>query len=227
MIMWDRRGEDLVLLLSPDGVRFLREQWSWLRELVRWQIGTCTTDPLARITGLPVPVEPIDGRLAYVVDYWCGPEDSGPNPAGSNQAGSNQAGSNQAGSGVAGSSPTGSTETGAPGPLRAVWEAWVLDDLDHALTRVLSTLPRHGGVVQLPGRNRQAIAEWGWMLETLYVVLDVSGRVNNRPLHPGRKLPVRPTAADTENYRRSLRWLEMVLDTLAQAERTSPARAAD
>lgn len=188
MIMWDRRGEDLFLSLTPDGVRFLREQWSWLRELVRWQLSACTDDPLADLTGLPVPSGPIDGRLAYVVDYWCGTEETG--------------------------------------PVRPVWEGWVLHDLERALSRVLGTLPRHGGVVQLPGRGHPAAAEWGWMLETLHVVLDVSGRVT-KPGHPERALPPRPCAADAENYRRSLRWLELVLDALAQAERTAPAQATD
>ncbi|HEU0087168.1 MAG TPA: hypothetical protein VFQ77_05910 [Pseudonocardiaceae bacterium] len=188
MITWDRRGGDLLLSLSPEGVRFLREQWSWLRELVRWQLANCTGDPLAELTGLPVPTGPIDGRLAYVVDYWCGTEETG--------------------------------------PVRPVWEGWVLYDLERALTRVLSTLPRHGGVVQLPGGGHPALAEWGWMLETLHVVLDVSGRVS-RPGNPDRALPPRPSPADVENYRRSLRWLEMVLDALAQAERTAPAPATD
>ena len=64
------------------------------------------------------------------------------------------------------------------------------------------------------------------MLETLHVVLDVSGRVS-RPGNPDRALPPRPSPADVENYRRSLRWLEMVLDALAQAERTAPAPATD
>lgn len=188
MIMWDRRGEDLLLSLSPEGVRFLREQWSWLRDLVRWQLAACTKDPLAKLTGMPVPVGPIDGRLAYVVDYWCGTAESG--------------------------------------PVRPVWEGWVLHDLERVLSRVLSTLPRHGGVVRLPGRGHPAAAEWGWMLETLHVVLDVSGRVTRKG-HPERALPPRPLAADAENYRRSLCWLEMVLDTLAQAARTAQAPATD
>lgn len=188
MIMWDRQGEDLLLSLSPEGVRFLREQWSWLRELVRWQLAGCSDDPLAEVTGLPVTVGPIDGRLAYVVDYWCGTEERG--------------------------------------PVRQVWEGWVLHDLEHALTRVLGTLPRHGGEVELPGRGPSIAAEWRWMLETLHVVLDVSGRVN-APGAPDRVLPPPPSGPDAENYRRSLRWLEMVLDTLAQAERAAPAPATD
>lgn len=188
MITWDRRGDDLLLSLSPEGVRFLREQWLWLRALVRWQLGTCSQDPLAELTGLPVPTGPIDGRLAYVVDYWCGSAESG--------------------------------------PVRLVWEGWVLHDLERALSRVLGMLPRCGGVVQLPGGGHPATVEWGWMLETLHVVLDVSGRVT-KPGRPDRTLPPRPSAADAEKYRRSLRWLEMVLDTLAQAERAAPAPAAD
>lgn len=187
MIRWDRHGEDLLLSVSPEGVRFLREQWTWLRELVRWQLGNCTADPLAELTGLPVPTGPIDGRLAYVVDYWCGTEETG--------------------------------------PVRPVWEGWVLHDLQQALTRALDTLPRYGGVVVLPAQGHPT-AEWGWMLETLHVVLDVSGRVNI-PARPGRALPPRPSAEDAENYRASLRWLEMVLDTLAQTERTAPASATD
>jgi hypothetical protein len=155
---------------------------------VRWQLGGCTDDPLSQLTGLPVPTGPIDGRLAYVVDYWCGTEETG--------------------------------------PIRQVWEGWVLHDLEHSLTRVLGTLPRHGGVVQLPGQSYPAAAEWGWMLETLHVVLDVSGRVT-RPGNPDRTLPPRPSVADAENYRRSLRWLEMVLDALAQAERAAQAPATD
>lgn len=188
MIMWGRQGEDLVLSLSPEGVRFLREQWSWLRELVRWQLIGSTDDPLAGLTGLPVPNGPIDGRLAYVVDYWCGTEETG--------------------------------------PVRQLWEGWVLHDLEHALSRVLRTLPRHGGEVQLPGRGHPAAAEWGWMLETLHVVLDVSGRVS-MPGAPGRVLPPPPSGPDAEHYRRSLRWLEIVLETLAQAERAAQAPATD
>jgi hypothetical protein len=184
MIMWDRRGENLMLSLSPEGVRFLREQWSWLRELVRWQLGACSNDPLAVLTGLPVPVTRIDGRLAYVVDYWCGTEEHG--------------------------------------PVRRLWEGWVLHDLERSLSRVLGTLPRQGGVVQLPGKVNSVAAEWGWMLETLHVVLDVSGRINT-PGEPGRVLPPPPSGRDVENYRRGLRWLEMVLDALAQAERTTEA----
>ena len=187
MIRWDRQGEDLLLSVSPEGVRFLREQWTWLRELVRWQLGNCTPDPLAELTGLPVPTGPIDGRLAYVVDYWCGTEETG--------------------------------------PVRPVWEGWVLYDLQQALTRALGTLPHRGGVVVLPAQGQLA-AEWGWMLETLHVVLDVSGRVNI-PVRPGRVLPPRPCAEDAENYRASLLWLERVLDTLAQAERAAPAPATD
>jgi hypothetical protein len=188
MITWDRHGEDLLLSLSPEGVRFLREQWSWLRELVRWQLGSCTGDPLAQITGLPVPLGQIDGRLAYVVDYWCGTDERG--------------------------------------PVRKLWEGWVLSDLERALTRVLGTLPRHGGEVELPGRAHPVAAEWGWMLETLHVVLDVSGRVSTSG-DPERQLPPPPSGPDAENYRRSLRWLEMVLDTLAQAERAAPASATE
>lgn len=187
MVLWDRRGEDLLLSVSPEGVRFLREQWTWLRELVRWQFATCSADPLAELTGLPVPTGSIDGRLAYVVDYWCGIEEAG--------------------------------------AVRALWEGWVLHDLEHALSRALATLPRRGGVVVLPARGYPT-AEWGWMLETLHVVLDVSGRVS-RPTHPDRALPPRPSPEEAKNYRASLRWLEMVLDTLAQAERTAPASATD
>ena len=62
MVICDRQGEQLLLTLSPEGVRFLREQWSWLRELVRWQLAGCTDDPLAQVTGLPVPIGSIDGR---------------------------------------------------------------------------------------------------------------------------------------------------------------------
>jgi hypothetical protein len=191
MVICDRQGDELLLSLSPEGVRFLREQWSWLRELVRWQLSGCTDDPLSQLTGLPVPTGPIDGRLAYVVDYWCGTEENG--------------------------------------PVRQVWEGWVLHDLEHSLSRVLGTLPRHGGVVQLPGQGYPAAAEWGWMLETLHVVLDVSGRVSTQGA-PERMLPPPPSAQDTDSYRRSLRWLEMVLDALAQAGqagRAAPAGATD
>lgn len=187
MIMWGRRGENLLLSVSPEGVHFLREQWTWLRALVRWQLATCSADPLAELTGLPVPTGPVEGRLAYVVDYWCGRAETG--------------------------------------PVRRVWEGWVLHDLERALVRVLDALPRRGGVVALPAGG-QLTAEWGLMLETLHVVLDVSSRVS-RPAHPERVLPPRPCAEDVENYRASLRWLEMVLDTLAQAERTAPASATD
>ena len=93
MVICDRQGEQLLLTLSPEGVRFLREQWSWLRELVRWQLAGCTDDPLAEVTGLPVPIGTIDGRLAYVVDYWCGTKETG--------------------------------------PVRQLWEGWVLHDLEH------------------------------------------------------------------------------------------------
>jgi hypothetical protein len=188
MVICDRQGDELLLSLSPEGVRFLREQWSWLRELVRWQLGGCTDDPLSQLTGLPVLTGPIDGRLAYVVDYWCGTEETG--------------------------------------PIRQVWEGWVLHDLEHSLTRVLGTLPRHGGVVQLPGQSYPAAAEWGWMLETLHVVLDVSGRVST-PGAPERMLPPPPSAEDADSYRRSLRWLEMVLDALAQAGRAASTGASD
>jgi hypothetical protein len=185
--MWDRRGQELLLSLHPEGVRFLREQWSWLRELVRWQLEDCSTDPLAGLTSLPVPTGPIDRRLGYVVDYWCGIEERG--------------------------------------PVRRVWEGWVLHDLERALSRVLSTLPRHGGVVTLPGRRHPATVEWACMLETLYVVLDSSVRVTT-PDHPERAGPPRPSGADAENCRSSLRWLDLVLDTLVPAERTTQARAA-
>jgi hypothetical protein len=115
------------------------------------------------------------------------------------------------------------------GPVRQVWEGWVLHDLEHSLSRVLGTLPRHGGVVQLPGQGYPAAAEWGWMLETLHVVLDVSGRVTTQGA-PERMLPPPPSAQDTDSYRRSLRWLEMVLGALAQAGqagRAAPAGATD
>jgi hypothetical protein len=35
-----------------------------------------------------------------------------------------------------------------------------------------------------------------------------------------------PSDQDTESYRRSLRWLEMVIDALRQAQRTKPADTA-
>jgi hypothetical protein len=60
------------------------------------------------------------------------------------------------------------------------------------------------------------------MLETLHVVLDVSGRVSITG-SPERILPPVPSAQDTESYRRSLRWLELVIDALAQAQKTTPA----
>ena len=60
----------------------------------------------------------------------------------------------------------------------------------------------------------------------LHVVLDVSGRVSI-PGSPERMLPPPPSAQDTDSYRRSLRWLEMVLDALAQAGRAAPASASD
>jgi hypothetical protein len=66
-------------------------------------------------------------------------------------------------------------------------------------------------------------------LETLHVVLDVSGRVSTQGA-PERMLPPPPSAQDTDSYRRSLRWLEMVLDALAQAGqagRAAPAGATD
>ncbi|MGH3550136.1 MAG: hypothetical protein ACRDQU_18890, partial [Pseudonocardiaceae bacterium] len=69
-------------------------------------------------------------------------------------------------------------------------------------------------------------AEWGWMLETLHVVLDVSGRVSIKG-SPDRILPPAPSAQDTESYRRSLRWLELVIDALTQAQRSTPATPAD
>jgi hypothetical protein len=151
MIGWDRQGEDLLLSLSPEGVRFLREQWSWLRELVRWQLAGCSDDPLAELTGLPVSTGPIDGRLAYVVDYWCGTEEHG--------------------------------------PVRQVWEGWVLHDLERALTRVLGTLPRHGGEVELPGRSHPAATEWGWMLRA-------GSGVAAAAVGPGcRELPPQPALA--------------------------------
>jgi hypothetical protein len=62
------------------------------------------------------------------------------------------------------------------------------------------------------------------MLETLHVVLDVSGRVST-PGAPERMLPPPPSAEDADSYRRSLRWLEMVLDALAQGGRATAAGA--
>jgi hypothetical protein len=97
-----------------------------------------------------------------------------------------------------------------------------MHDLEHSLTRVLATLPRYGGVVALPGYGHPSAAEWGWMLETLHVVLDVSGRVSIMG-SPERILPPAPSAQDTESYRRSLRWLEMVINALRQAQQTNPA----
>ncbi|MGH3980045.1 MAG: hypothetical protein ACRDRZ_13770 [Pseudonocardiaceae bacterium] len=184
MVTWDRHSDDLVLSLSPEGVRFLREQWCWLRELVRWQLGSTTDDPLAELTGLPVPTGRIDGRLAYVVDYWSGVDE--------------------------------------PAPVRCVREAWVLHDLEQGLGRVLASLPRHGGHVALP----DPADEWGWMIETLHVVLDVSGRVNAAG-DPSRALPPEPSPEEAEDYRRSLEWLELVLDALAEARRAAQAAAGD
>ncbi|MGH3930162.1 MAG: hypothetical protein ACRDTF_09320 [Pseudonocardiaceae bacterium] len=146
MIKRDRCGEELSL--SPEGVRFLREQWSRLRDLVRWQLRDCSTDPLAELTGMPVPTGPIDWRLAYLVDYWCGTEECG--------------------------------------PVRQVREGWLLHGLEHALSRVLGMLPRYGGVVRLPGRGHPVTVEWGSMVETLHVMLDlldISERVRT-PSHP-------------------------------------------
>jgi hypothetical protein len=40
---------------------------------------------------------------------------------------------------------------------------------------------------------------------------------------PERILPPAPSAQDTESYRRSLRWLEMVINALRQAQQTNPA----
>lgn len=188
MVSWSPSGDGMMLSLSPEGVRFLREQWSWLRALVQWQINRCTADPLAELVGLPVPVGPIDGRLAYVVDYWCGREE--------------------------------------PEPVRLVWEGWVLHDLERSLGRVLATLPRHGGSVDLPYPGHPRTAEWGWMVETLHVVLDVSGRIHTR-CDPARRLPPPPSAVEAENYRRSLLWLERVLDALARAKRATPASTAE
>lgn len=188
MINWDRHDEDLLLSLSPEGVRFLREQWSWLHELVRWQLSIASDDPLAALTGLPVPVGSIDGRLAYVVDYWSG--------------------------------------SGEPPPLRRVREGWVLYDVERGLHRALASLPPHGGVVRLPERIDGVTAEWGAMIETLHVVLDVSGRVNATG-DPGRTLPPAPAPDEAEDYRRSLLWLELVLEALAEARRTAQAPATD
>lgn len=185
MFTWDPRSGELQLSLTPEGVRFLREQWSWLRELVHWQLGSTTDDPLAEITGLPVPVGVIDGRLAYVVDHWCG--------------------------------------EGEPAPVRRVFEGWVLHDLEDGLGRVLAALPRRGGLVGLPG---SALPEWGWMIETLHVVLDVSGRVHLDG-DPDRRLPPPPSPDEVENYRRSLLWLDTVLDALVRAEGTAPAPTRD
>ncbi|MQA16350.1 MAG: hypothetical protein GEV09_20040 [Pseudonocardiaceae bacterium] len=188
MLNWNRHGDDLLLSLSPEGVRFLREQWSWLRELVRWQLSAATDDPLAALTGLPVPTGSIDGRLAYVVDYWSGTDD--------------------------------------PAPVRRVREAWVLHDVERGLARALASLPRHGGVVRLPERIDGATAEWASMIETLHVVLDVSGRVNAAG-DPGRVLPPEPGPAEAADYRRSLLWLELVLEVLVEAGRTAQAPAGD
>lgn len=184
MVTWNRHGDELVLSLSPEGVRFLREQWSWLRELVRWQLGATTDDPLAGLTGLPIPTRPIDGRLAYVVDYWSG--------------------------------------TDEPAPVRRVREGWVLHDLEQGLDRALALLPRHGGAVTLPHPAHQ----WGWMIETLHVVLDVSGRVNAAG-DPARALPPEPSAEEAEDYRRSLEWLDLVLGALTEAGWTAPAPAGE
>jgi hypothetical protein len=179
--MFGGRGEELWLSLSSEGVRFLREQWSWLRELVRWQLRGCSTDPLAELTGLPVPPGPIDSRLARIVDYWC--------------------------------------DTREQGPVQQLREGWLLHDLEHALDRVLGTLPRYGGVVTLPGRGHPATVEWGSMLETLHVVMAVYGQTTQ----PG--LPTDLSAADAENHWLSMCWLELVLDTLAQADHTIPVQA--
>lgn len=188
MINWDRHDEDLLLSLSPEGVRFLREQWSWLRELVRWQLSASTDDPLAALTGLPVPLGDIDGRLGYVVDYWSG--------------------------------------TDEPSPVRRVREGWVLYDVERGLHRALASLRPDDGVVRLPERIDGVTAEWGAMIETLHVVLDVSGRVNT-PGDPGRTLPPAPAPGEAEDYRRSLQWLELVLDALAEARRTAQTPAGD
>ncbi len=192
MVTWDRNGDALLLSLSPDGVRFLREQWLWLRDLVRWQLARCSPDPLAALVGLPVSIGVIDGRLAYVVDYWCGTDD--------------------------------------PPAVRSVREGWVLHDIEVGIGRALASLPRHGGVVALPTQvggipSDGAIAEWGWMIETLHVVLDVSGRISGRWEDPARLLPPPPEADEVEVYQRSLHWLEAVLEALAQAERAAQAPA--
>ncbi|MGH3915496.1 MAG: hypothetical protein ACRDTC_19130 [Pseudonocardiaceae bacterium] len=187
MIMWVRHGEKLLLSLSPEGVRFLREQWSALRDLVRRQLSCCSTDPLAELTGLPVPTGPIDWRLACVVDYWCGTEERG--------------------------------------PIRQVWEGQLLEGLEHALSRVLGMLPRCGGVATLPDWEHPATAEWGLMLETLYVVLDVSDRMR-RPGHREGVPGPRTAPASLDNCQLSLRWLELVLDTLVQAECRTSAQTA-
>ncbi|MDQ3150846.1 MAG: hypothetical protein M3R63_03700 [Actinomycetota bacterium] len=211
MVTWDRNGDALLLAVSPDGVRFLREQWLWLRDLVRWQLARCSPDPLAALVGLPVSVGAIDGRLAYVVDYWCGTDD--------------------------------------PPAVRRVREGWVLHDIEIGLGRVLAALPRHGGVVEMPSRvggtrSDGVVVEWGWMIETLHVVLDVSGRISDQwepsssESSPSRTLSARtpqrdserllpppPAAEEIEVYQRSLQWLEAVLDALAQAERAAQAPA--
>jgi hypothetical protein len=64
------------------------------------------------------------------------------------------------------------------------------------------------------------------MLETLHVVLDVSGRVSITD-SPDRILPPAPSPEETDSYRRSLRWLEMVIDALRQAQRSRPTDTAD
>ncbi|MGQ0776961.1 MAG: hypothetical protein ACT4NY_21505 [Pseudonocardiales bacterium] len=188
MIMWDRCGEELLLSLSPEGVHFLREQWLRLRKLVRKQLRNCSTDPLAELTGIPVPTGPIDWRLAYLVDYWCGTEECG--------------------------------------PVQQVRQGWLLHGLERALSRVLAALPRHGGVVVLPARGHPATVEWGSMLETLHVVLDVLD-VSDRVIDSGdsERVLLRRCVADAENNRLMRRWLELVHDTLAQDVRTTPAGA--
>ncbi|MGH8920026.1 MAG: hypothetical protein ACRD0H_17125 [Actinomycetes bacterium] len=187
MIMWVRCGEKLLLSLSSEGVRFLRERWLGLRDLVRGELACCSTDPLAELTGLPVVTTPIDWRLAYVVDCWCG--------------------------------------TGERGPIRQVWEGQLLDGLEQALSRALGMLPRSGGVVTLPGWGHSATVEWALMVETLHMVLDVSCRVP-KPGRPERGLTPSLSAAHRQNCRLSLRWLELVLDTLVQTERTTSVRVA-
>lgn len=186
MVTWEYDGSVLVLSLTSEGVRFLREQWSWLGELARWQLARCSDDPLAELTGLPIPTGPIDGRLAYVVDRWGG--------------------------------------AGVPDPVRRVREAAVLHDLEVRVERALASLPRLGGSVRLPGRS--AVGQWRWAVETLHVVLDVSGRINIVG-SPDRNLPTPPSADETEVYRRSLRWLELVLDALTRAERAAHSRTGD